>query len=86
MTDIFRFRGVNGIFADVFRVVAHALEIARNKEQMQVVRNSVWLPGHVRGEIICDIAIHFVDLAVALSERAGEADISIGISADAIAK
>jgi hypothetical protein len=32
VTDIFGFRGVNGIFTDVFRVIANALEIARDKE------------------------------------------------------
>src|SRR6476646_8925455 len=86
MSNIFRFRGVDGIFADVFRGVAYTLKVARDKEEVKIIWNSIRLSGHARSDIIGDVAIHFVDLAVALPERACQPDIGISIRADTVAK
>ena len=56
------------------------------KSKLQVIGNAIGLFRHLRRQIVGDVVIHLVDLAVALMQRPGERDVAIRVSPDAVAK
>ena len=87
VSNVFGFRRVNGVFADVLRVIADPLEIPRDEEQLQIVGNAVGLFGHARRSDYRRCVGSFRSISRSRSRRdRASAVIGISVSAHAIAK
>ncbi len=86
MPDVLGLGSIHCVFTDVLGMIADPLEVTGDEKQLQVIRNAIRPFRHFRREIVGDIVIHLVDLAIALAQRAGENNVAVGIGTNAIAK
>ncbi len=84
MADILGRGGEDGILADVGRVIADALDVARNEDEIQVIADARGVLGHARGKPVDDAVVQAVQFAVAGLEAAGENIIAVGKAADGV--
>src|SRR5215468_5874213 len=86
MPNVFRFGGVNYLFADVLGVIPNAFEVASDKKQVQQIGNPIGLLGHSFGKVIRNRLIQMIDLTISFPQTTSQGDVVIGKSSDAIAK
>ena len=75
VSDVFRRSGVDGVLGDVSCMIAHALESSCNENQVQIAAQLLWVLCHSLISFRLTAAIQFVQVFVALEQRAAKIDI-----------
>ena len=78
--DVFRGRGVDGVFRHVRGMIADAFETAGNEDQIQVAAELAWVFRHALDQTAARGAVHLVEPLIPGNDRARELHVFAHVS------